>query len=88
MYDASCWLVYIQNVDERKCAIMVTFMHPCIPLTSFAYPGKQDVMDLDSSDVLTLVNPVTARGRTYALIRKDMQEASLAGLSCLAKHWC
>ena len=77
-YDASCWLGYVLNVDASLRAITVTFLHPCIPSASFLYPVRQDVVDVDPSDVLTLVNPVTATGRTYTLTRKDMQEASLA----------
>ena len=77
-YNASCWLGYILNVDTSQRAITVTFLHPCIPSASFVYPVRQDVMDVDPYDVLTIVNPVTATGRTYTLSRKDMQEASLA----------
>ena len=77
-YNASCWLGYVLNVDASLRTITVTFLHPCIPSTSFVYPVRQDVMDVDPSDVLTLVNPVTATGRTYTVTRKNMQEASLA----------
>lgn len=77
-YNASFWFGYILNVDASQRAITVTPLHSCIPSASIVYPVRQDVIHVDPYDVLTLVNPVTATGRTYTLSRKDMQEASLA----------
>lgn len=62
------------NTSEH--AITVTFLHPCIPASSFVYPEQEDVMDVDLSDILTSVNATTATGRRYSLSRKAMQEAS------------
>ena len=63
-YDGYCWLGCVLNVNEQERAITDTFLHPSIP---FFYPKRNDVLDIDPSDILTRVQPsiATATGRTY-----------------------
>ena len=77
-YDGSSWLGCVLNVNEQEHTITTTFLHPCIPATTFVYPEQKDILDIDPSDILTLVQPSTATGRTYTLTKKEMQEASRA----------
>ena len=78
IYDGLCWLGYVVGVEESDRVVTVKFLHPCIPAASFVFPARQDILDIDPSDILTHVNPTTATGRTYALSKKEMQDASLA----------
>ena len=77
-YVGECWLGCVVGANTSEHVITVTFLHPCIPASSFVYPEQEDVLDVDLSDVLTSVNATTATGRTYSLTRKEMQEASAA----------
>ena len=63
-YDGYCWLGCVLNVNEQERAITDTFLHPSIP---FFYPKRNDVLNIDPSDILTRVQPsiATATGRTY-----------------------
>ena len=66
--------------------ITVKFLHPHIPATSFFYPQHEDILEVDPLDILTIVHPITATGRTYNITRNEMLEASSAlesYLSCL-----
>ena len=64
-----------QIVDHLEHTVTVMFLHPCIPSPSFIYPEPPDIMDVDPSDILSKVDPVTATGRTYTLTKKEMTEA-------------
>ena len=76
-YNGSCWLGYAKSVDHLEHTVTVMFLHPCtcIPSPSFIYPEPPDIMDVDPSDILSKVDPVTATGRTYTLTKKEMTEA-------------
>ena len=75
LYDGSCWLGYVLGSEESDRVVTIKFL---LPAASFVYPDRGDVVDIDSSNILTHVNPTTATGRTYVLSRKEMQEANLA----------
>ena len=75
-YNGSCWLGYAKSVDHLEQTVTVMFLHPCIPSPSFIYPSPHDIMDVDPSDILSKVNPVTATGRTYTLTKKEILEAT------------
>ncbi|KAL5518045.1 hypothetical protein EMCRGX_G003713 [Ephydatia muelleri] len=77
-YDNSCWLGYVIGVNELEGGVKVKFLHPRIPSSSFVYPNREDIMDMDPSDILTHVAPTTATGRTYTLSRKEMSDATTA----------
>ena len=77
-YDNSCWLGYVIGVNELEGGVKVKFLHPRIPSSSSVYPNREDIMDMDPSDILTHVAPTTATGRTYTLSRKEMSDATTA----------
>ncbi len=56
--------------------VSVSFLHPCGPSPSFTYPRCTDILSIQSTDVLTLVDVSTSTGRTYTLSTKEMDEAS------------
>ena len=72
IYDGLCWLGYVVGVEESDRVVTVKFLHPCIPAASFVFPDLGDILDI----ILTHVNPTTATGRTYALSKNEMQDAS------------
>ena len=43
-YDGSSWLGCVLNVNEHEHTITTTFLHPCIPATTFVYPEQQDII--------------------------------------------
>ena len=71
-YDGCCWLGCVIKVDTEARVVEVNFLHPCLPAKSYVYPQHQDVLEIDPSDILTLVSPSTATGRTYSLTAKEV----------------
>ena len=70
----SILLACLRSKRAHHCDIPSSICLPC--------PERQDVMELDLSDFLTIVN----LSRGYTLSRKDMEEASLAQqLQCLTR---
>ncbi|KAL5477704.1 hypothetical protein EMCRGX_G024538 [Ephydatia muelleri] len=78
VYNEACWLGCVLSVVESECVVTVKFLHPKLPSSSFVFPDQEDVMDIDPSDILTHVNPITATGRTYTLSKTKIQEANCA----------
>ena len=62
VYVRECWLGCVVEANTSEHAITVTFLHPCIPASSFVYPEQEDVLDVDLSNVLTSVNATNATG--------------------------
>ena len=77
-YDGCCWLGCVVKVDMEARVVEVNFLHPQLPSNSYRYPQHQDVMEVDPSDVLTLVSPSTATGRRYYLTAKEVAAATCA----------
>ena len=77
-YDGCCWLGCVIKVDTEARVVEVNFLHPCLPAKSYVYPQHQDVLEIDPSDILTLVSPSTATGRTYSLTAKEVAAATRA----------
>jgi len=77
-YDGSWWLACIINTMPDSDEVEVAFLHPNGPASSFKYPPCGDVLVMSSHDILTIVNPSTATGRTYTLTLIEMSEASAA----------
>ena len=77
-YDGCCWLGCVMKVDTEARVVEVNFLHPCLPAKSYVYPRHQDVLEIDPSDILTLVSPSTATGRTYALTAKEVAATTRA----------
>lgn len=82
-YDGSCWLGYVLSISSQDHNITLTFLHPCIPAASFSYPHREDVLEVDPSDVFTIVQPSTITGRRYTLTRKDATSALESYVSCV-----
>ena len=78
VYNEACWLGCVLSVVESECVVTVKFLHPQLPSSSFVFPDHEDIMDIDPSDILTHVNPITTTGRTYTLSKTEMQEANCA----------
>ena len=80
VYDGGCWLGCVIKVDIEARVVEVNFLHPCLPAKSYmyVYPRHQDVLEIDTSDILTLVSPSTATGRTYSLTAKEVGAAICA----------
>ena len=60
-YDGYGWLGCTMAVDAE--AGSVNFLHPHLPSSSFSLPEPPDMLEIDSSDIVSQVNPVTATGR-------------------------
>ena len=75
-YSGHCWLGYVLEASQTEKKIVVTFLHPCIPSQSFVFPEAADILDIDPSDILSILNPVTATGRRYTLTKKEMIECN------------
>ncbi|KAL5508956.1 hypothetical protein EMCRGX_G004228, partial [Ephydatia muelleri] len=78
MYDGHCWLGMVTKVDKEARLAEVNFLHPQLPAKSYLYPRHQDIMEIDPSDILTLVSPSTATGRTYSLTSQEIMAATRA----------
>ena len=78
VYNEACWLGCVLSVGESECVVTVKFLHPHLPSSSFVFPDQEDVMDIDPSDILTHVNPITATGKTYTLRKTEIQDANCA----------
>ena len=70
------WLGCTMAVDAEAGSVTVKFLHPHLPSSSFSFPEPPDMLEVDSSDIVSLVNPVTATGRTYTLTKREMAEAA------------
>ncbi|KAL5457646.1 hypothetical protein EMCRGX_G034929 [Ephydatia muelleri] len=78
VYDGSCWLGCVLSVNPEDHNVTVTFLHPRIPAASFLCPHREDILEVDPFDILSIVQPSTTTGRRYDLTRKEMQEATSA----------
>ena len=56
--------------------VRLSFLQPHVPATSFVYPSPSDELFVDASDILMIVNPITATGTTYTLTRSEMKKAA------------
>ena len=77
-YDRDCWLGCVTKVKMEEQSVEISFLHPKLPANSYVYPQHQDILEIDPSDVLTLVSPTTATGRSYHLTAKEVKAATLA----------
>ena len=74
-YEDSCWLGYVMKVDINARLVEVNFLHPKLPAQSYVFPQHQDILEVDPTDILALVNPSTATGRRYFLTEKEIATA-------------
>ena len=64
---ADWWLAYVTNAMLESSEVEVSFLQPRGPSRSFKYPSLPDILVTSSRDVLAVVNPTTATGRSYVL---------------------
>ena len=77
-YEKNGWLGQVLKVDMDARLVEVNFLHPKLPAISYFYPQHQDILEVDPTDTLTIVNPTTATGRTYSLTLKETSMATMA----------
>jgi len=76
-YNGQWWLTCVLDTDSDNGEVKVTFLHPHGPSRSFKYPSIPDILTVPASDILTKVNPRTAKGRVYTLTAKESREATM-----------
>ena len=77
-YEENCWLGQVVKVDLEARLVEVNFLHPKLPAKSYFYPQHQDILEVDPSDILSIVNPTTQTGRRYYLTLEDITMATMA----------
>ncbi len=78
-YDDQRWyLACVLQTDAITSKVTLSYLEPPGPATSFKFPAKEDTLCVPSSDILTLVDPVTAMGRTYRLKPVETEKANAA----------
>ena len=55
--------------------VEMSFLHPHGQNSNFHYPSRPDLLTIDCRTILTIVNPTTATGRSYALSKEEMMAA-------------
>ena len=75
-YDAHWYLACVLEVKPESNEVRLSFLHPPGPAKSFVYPSPSDELFVDASDILMIVNPITATGRTYTLTPSEMKKAA------------
>lgn len=78
VYDGNWWLACAEECMPSTGEVKLNFLHPHGPSPSFTFPFRPDRLVMDHQDVLLVVEPVTATGRTYTLSTKDTAAASNA----------
>jgi hypothetical protein len=81
VYDHAWWLAYVTKRMPNSGEVEVNFLEPRGPSRSFNYATRADALVISSEDVLTVVNPTTATGRSYVL----SQARSAAACSALTR---
>lgn len=76
VYENEWWPACVLETDSENMLVKLSFLQPCGPHASFTYPATPDVLTLEVSSILTLVDPRTATGRAYTLSAKESQDAS------------
>ena len=64
------------QVPPHLMEVKLTFLEPNGPSPSFKYPRRPDILTVPEKDILSIVDPQTATGRTYNLSDKEIKKAS------------
>lgn len=75
-YDQKWWLACVIQTFPIQDEVKVTFLYPSGPNPSFYYPQRPDTLNIPTDDVLMLVDPSTATGRTYFISSEESCQAS------------
>ena len=78
VYGCNWWLACVKESIPDNHEVKVTFLHPHGPSSSYTFPEPPDVLTIDCQDVLTMVEPVTATGRTYSISENETSAAVAA----------
>ena len=70
------WLACALRLNSNDTKVRLTVLHPFGPASSFRYPAKEDVVEVSTRDILTVVQPRTRTGRVYTLTKKELKEAT------------
>ena len=81
VYDRAWRLAYVTKAIPDSGEVEVSFLELRGPSRSFKYPTIVDILVIGSEDVLTVVNPTTATGRSYTLSQAESAPAG-AVLTC------
>ena len=74
--DGEWWLACVLEHNQDENRVKVTCLHPPGPSNSFKFPSYEDIRILPTNDILALVNPRTRSGRTYTLLKKELNKTS------------
>ena len=78
VYDHAGWLAYVTKAMPDSGEVEVSFLEPRGPSRSFKFPTLADILVIGHDDVLTVVNPTTATGRSYVLSQAESAAADAA----------
>ena len=67
------WLACVLRLTSNDTKVKLTVMHPFGPASSFRYPVKEDIVEISTGDILTVVQPRTRTGRVYTLTKKELK---------------
>ena len=67
---------FLLQVSEDSEQVRVSFLHPHGPSRSCKDCARPDILSIPVEDLLTSVDPRTARGHTYTLTQREMQSAT------------
>lgn len=76
MYDQKWYLACVLETYSDLMEVKLTFLEPNGPSPSFKYPRRPDILIVPEKDILSIVDPQTATGRTYNLSDKEIKKAS------------
>ena len=76
LHEENWWLACVLEVCSDNKEVKLTFLHPHGPSNSFKYPKPQNILNIPTDDILTLVDPRTRSGQVYSLTKKEMTLAT------------
>ena len=72
-YDSFWWIGLVEDINRESKDIMMKFMHPHGPATSFSWPARDDVCWVPFDKFVCKIGaPTTVTGRTYTIRNQDM----------------
>ncbi len=90
-YDDQCWyLACVLQTDVITSQVTLSYLEPPGPAKSFKFPAKEDRLHVPSSDILTLVDPVTETGRTLQTKTRGNPESQWCTFKMVKakSKWC
>ena len=68
--------ICVLEAKPESNAVSLSFLYPHGPANSFVYTSPPDELFVDANDVIMIVNPITATGKTYTLSQSKIKKAS------------